>query len=329
MKKAVTTAVLSAPVILLTLASLYCSMGNIGRPFGGFLVYPNLLVSPLYLPWWIPPQENVIYPWALDSVDSVSIRSSTGLEAILSRTAPGEVHIFTFSQGEQRTNKGLPIAVFRASDFWGVCGPMGFTALALSAIGIFLLFRVPWSAASWSVFFLCQFLGGWMGTHMDWMVSHRIPWALLLTVSMTPASAMAVALLYPSPAFPLGRRGYFIVLSLLAALGLGDFILFTQALPSPQRYARVDTLNAGLIGLSVIGIGFRLMWSAASPRAADRAAARTVILWGLSPFAFAMIPFAAFLYFFHIPYGLFTFSMPLAVLPPAAMAWALKKTSMG
>lgn len=158
-KRAIAVCSLSAPVLAAAICSIACSLGFLGRPFPGFLSYPNLLVSPFYLSGWIAPQEGAVYPWALESVDSAGIHTAKELERTLSSMSPGEIHVFTFKKGDDRMTKGLPMTIFHLSDYLGACGLMALSGLTMIAIGIVVLLSVPASPSSWAVWALAAALG--------------------------------------------------------------------------------------------------------------------------------------------------------------------------
>lgn len=235
--------------------------------------------------------------------------------------------MFVFAEGIDRMVRGLPIDIFRFTDFIGVSGPFLVAALLITIAGVFVGSCLPWTSGSLSVFFLCMALEGWMGTYPDWIVSHRIPWAQLFFAAMTPASAFAVAAFFPSPLPFVRNHAFLVVLSLLCE-GITVFTLFSLSLSSPEQYAHMDTLNGGLCLVSGISFGIRMsLIVASSPDARNREAARISLLQGLFPFALASIPFLMIVFFFHTSYALISFSVPLVALPPLAMARALYKTS--
>lgn len=324
-KKTAGVLLLSTPVMALLLCSMVYSYQYVGRPFIGFLMFPNLLISTFYAPWWLAPKEGVLYPWVLDSIDSKPLRSASDLDGSLSSMNPGEIHLVALKSGNEKMSKGLPVVVFRLSDYLGVCGPMLVSGFLTIVIGILVGILLPGSPAVWSVLFFCLSLGGFVGTAPDWSVSHRIPLILLLFSTMTPASAMDLALFFPSP-LP-GVRWY----HGLIPVGIGLFIslMFLMSLPYPETYAKVDTINGIFIGLSWIAYAGRLVGLGRSlPDKKDREIARISLLGGITPFAFALLPVLITIFIFHTPYALYAFSLLFTVFPPAAMAWALWRASL-
>lgn len=327
MKKAAITVAPGSSVAALMVWSFLSSWSCIGRPFLGFLVYPNLLVAPLYLPWWIPPQEGGIYPWTLESIDAMQVHSFGEMDTILATLTPGDIHMLTLRKGNDRRVKGFPVTIFHTSDFLGICGPLFVASLILIAIGIFVGISAPRGPPSWSLSAFCLFLAGWMGTYPDWLVSHRIPVALLLFCSFSPAAVAGLALSFPFPLARLRGRSWPVPL-IVCIIGSTVFILFLLSLPSTTRYAWVDTLNTALVVLYISLLGLRLtkiVISAQDPR--KRRIARISLVGGLIPFGL-MFPFVVVQFFFHTPFFLFAFVPPLTALFPAAMAWGLSTEAM-
>lgn len=326
MKKAALSICLSVPVWTAILCSLAFTVSEVGKPFPGFLVYPNLLVSPMDLPWWLPPKEGVSYPWILDRFDAEHLSSAEDLDRTLASVERGEIHMFTFTKGGERLVKGFPITGFLFSDFQLLCGPFLATGIIVAAIGVLTGVFLHGSPGAWSLVFFCLFTGGLLGTVPDIMLSHRMPWAHLFFTSVAPATGLGMALSFPSPVkWMRGRQA--IIPFIVIAAALPVFILFLLTLPSPESYVKIDTLNAFLAILSVIACFIKFAVAATSPVQKDQIIAKYTLLGVFFPFMVVMIPFAAVLYIFHVPMGFFVFLIPILVIPPGVMAWALHKTS--
>lgn len=327
MKKAFIPLVVSAPVLALVTMSFVFSLGFVGRPFPGFLVYPNLLISPFHLPGWLPSQEGVFYPWVLDSMDSLPMGSSRELSRSLVSVRQGDIHLFTFRQGNERVVKGLLIVTFRWLDFVGVCGTLFVTGIVIIAVGAYASLRMPWDRMPWPLIFFCLSLGGQLGYLPDWMVSHRFPWVLPFFSSMAPSFALGTLFSFPSSMKGLQGRGW-IVPCASVCLGSAIFALYLFA-SSPERYVVTDMLVTGLFVIFAVFFGLRMTHLAtSSPHVKERRIARICLLVGYAPSVLIIGPIGFILYFFHFPYSLFTFSIPLAVLLPGAMAWGVHEMSI-
>lgn len=326
MKKVIITMIISAPVLILVGLSVVFAIGAVGRPFPGFLVYPNLLISPHYLPGWLPPEEGITYPGALDSIDSVHLRSAQDQDAILAVMTPGDVHLFTIVKGEDRVVKGLPIVRFQPTDLLGICGPLMASALIVLATALFIGASIPSCPASRSLFAFCLSLGGWMGTLPDWTISHTIPLALPFFVSMTSGALTSLYLSFPSPSGRCQRRPALIPV-IGGIVGFCIFALYALSISSPSGYAVIDSMYTGLLTILWVSFGVRLArtWGPAAD-GKDRLIARVSLWRGFIPFGILMVPLV-FFFLFHIRYGLHAFSLPLMCIPPVAMAWALYKGS--
>jgi len=320
-RRAVIVFILSAFVAAFVVCSFIFSFNYIGRPFPGFLVYPNLIVSPFSMSRWLPPTEGVSYPWVLDSIDSKPLRSSGDMEGALSSLKQGEIHLFTLIKGSERMVKGFPVAIFRLSDFLGTCGSLFLSVMIIVATGI-VVGTIHAGITSLWLFFFCLCLAGWMGTLPDWMISHRIPWALSLFTSLTPAAFFGLALFYPSPLTPM-RRHQMLIAAALIILVSPIFFLFIHNLHSPESYVKIDTLLAFLCVFSCFACIIRLAFSTSSKETRDREIARFAFIGLIISAGIGLIPLAVILYFFHTAYGLAANSVILVILPPCSLAWAL------
>lgn len=318
---------LTAAVLAVVVISFVSSLAGVNRIFPGFLVYPNLLVSPFYLPRWIPPQEGIAYPWTLEAVDSTALHSAAELDAALSSLASGEIHLFTFRKDRDRVTKGFPVTTFGSADFFTLCGSMFIAGLFIIAVGICAGFIVHRTAAPQVLFLACLAQGGWMGALPDWMVSHRIPLVLPFFVSMATAFTVGYPLFLPFPWPKLTGRHQVIALPGLVALGVVLFALFLPALTDTNFYLRMDSLTVVLLAVCWALYAGRLVRILTStPQGRDHSMARTSFA-GFFVSAFLGVPFVFLVYFSHISFPFMPIFPLLSVIAPASVAVALWKGS--
>lgn len=302
---------------------------GIGKPFAGFLVFPNAVVAPTVL----GSQPELIASLGLASLDRVvaidgrPVSTGREVQAVAGEAGAGSELTYTLVRpdGEQ-FEAVIPVSDFPASFFFEFVLPLGLAGALMIAIGIVPILLRPAEPATRALF-----IWTWsLATNYNLLVPDYF-WVYQLTPFLYPLGALAVAslfhlsLTFPERRWPMGTPAQGVALAgLYGVFLLLEALNIYSVLNPPGLTTVLDVLTmASLVGACVAFIGSSVYASFRGATVESRHRAR-IALSGpavalateamiIAPFAFGWgksLPIEAFL----VPTFLIPLSLAYAIL---------------
>lgn len=309
---------------LLTLATAvlgtFLAHSLVDRPFAGFLVYPNGLVSPLTMPGWGGPAAGVRYLDRILAVDGDLLPPGGDVWSLLERRGgEGAVSVTLDRKGETRVLR-VPVERFSGGDFLALWAILAVTGLAFAAVGGLVLWLKPREATSWTFFAFCEVLALYILIGVDYSTLHHLGRCFLVLTALLPPSCLAMGLTVPETHPWIKRRPRLLALVYLSALPL--LVLYQVWIDAPGRYVWLDEATGLFFLFDGVAVPLLIVRTALRGRRSLHRQRAQAILRGMAlSFGVSTVLIAGILYGWgRVPIS----ALALASLGvPVSFAWAI------
>ena len=288
------------------------TLGAVGRPFPGFVMWPNAVIAPVNLAHW--PSPSGIYLREVTHVNGVAIGSAEDVHAIVEGLPSGTPVAYTVRSGATVREVVVPTQRMGMRDWLLGCGLALLNGFVFLGAGLCLWVLRPREPVARPLLYLCACIAVLTLTGID--SPEPVLRVLIVALAFLPAASINVTLTFPS-LHPLARHGR---LAYVAAAVLA--VALQGTLWRPQLFARLVVVPLALAGVSQVSFLGRLAREFLAPRSPlGRERARvmtltTLALIGLPSLTYTIAAVGGM--GIGLNAGLFT-----ASLFPITIAWAV------
>jgi signal transduction histidine kinase len=307
-------------VVVISVTCTQRSLEWIGRPFNGFFMTRNRVVTPIALKHWSGPKAGVPYRSQLVAIDGQPVESVTQAIEAARQAGPGRVLNYTFARQGKRVTVPIPVVTFTSFDHFTIFGSYFLNGLTFLLMGFLAAFLRPRLEAAQAMLALSLSYGMSLVISLADFASFEFRPLYAVAHAAAPATALYLVASFPTEQ-PWLHRGKLKLLLLVstALLATIDITLYDR---DPEAWVRY--FDASFLWLAVaLALGVVLMWNQyrTAPTLIAREKIKVLFLGTLVAFAF---PAAAI-------FGgyLIGSELPFRVLPattwvfPAALAYAI------
>ena len=256
------------------------AMAFVGKPFPGFLISPNCMVSLFGSDEW-PGVRAGLDAWdVIREVDGRPVGSAGEVLALVRREAPGTVFTYRVSRRGKTREVEVPSMLFRTGDFLAEELPFLVTAVAFALAGLLIYVARPgWANFGFAVFGMA--IGAAL-LRADFLVEAGGAYLLQWMLPLVAAALFHLGLVFPERPRRLRRRPGLLLLPYAASLSLGALRAW-WLFRAPELWVRLDQLAFAYAGVaSLFLVVMILHWARRASDQVARERAR-VVLWGLLP----------------------------------------------
>ncbi|MGH7822811.1 MAG: sigma 54-interacting transcriptional regulator, partial [Candidatus Binatia bacterium] len=253
---------------------------RIGRPFPGFLVYANGMVSAFGADDWTGVRAGLDAWDIIREIDGRPVATAREILAIVRAEPPGTLFRYTVLRGDRLRHVTVASSLYGLGDFVREPLPWLLTGTFAGAAGLFIHYARP----AWMTFGFAAF-GVALGVallRLDLLVSGESAVLLQATLPLVPAALVHLALVFPGRPLWLRRRPWLLLVPYGSSIALGaarGMVLFH----APEAWIRLDQvafLYCAGASLWLVGTFAYAARTSVEPVARERA---RVVLWGLVP----------------------------------------------
>ncbi len=230
--------------LALSVNSLIQGFRSIGKPFPGFLLYNNLLVSQVTLPSWSQRGKSGLESYdQIIKVDGREVSSSYGVYDIVAEKPIGTPITYLISRDNNFIEATFPSMKFTISDYLQVFGIEFVTGLIFLTIGALVYLLKPNLLSSKVFLMLCSSIGIWFIEDFDYQTNYSLIYSVnmsYLAQIFSPSFLIYLSLVFPNEKKLFKKYPRIILLPFLFSSLL--FILQLIYLNNPTMWIRVDTV---------------------------------------------------------------------------------------
>jgi signal transduction histidine kinase len=230
--------------LVLCVNSLIQGFRSIGKPFPGFLLYNNLLVSQVTLPSWSQRGKSGLESYdQIIKVDGREVSRSYAAYDIVAEKPIGTPITYLLSRDSDLIEATLPSMKFTISDYLQVFGIEFVTGLIFLAIGALVYLLKPNLLSSKVFLMLCSSIAIWFIEDFDYQTNYSLIYLVnvsYLAQILSPSFLIYLSLVFPSEKVLYKKYPRIILLPFLFSSSL--FISQLIFLNNPPMWIKVDTV---------------------------------------------------------------------------------------
>ncbi|MBI4209545.1 MAG: hypothetical protein HY538_07560, partial [Deltaproteobacteria bacterium] len=258
-----------------------------GEKFPGFLVYSNLIVSPLKLSSW--NAQEIHYPMRVTSINDIPVSNYSDLMDLTMTLPAGQEVPFTFDVSGTTVSYLSRIALFQKRDLLALYGVFLVSAFVFFLCGLILWFSKSQDESARLLFFFCLLAACTVLLVFDMSSTHRF-WRLHLgLIPILSASLVHLSFYFPTPRSFLkmhpSAQWYPYLFSIFMMLLLQSFFYEAR-----EFWLLVDQFNmallflAGLIFVLTMGVLYRELETVTG-----KLQAKALLIGGSMPFGIPIL----------------------------------------
>ncbi|MGH7899922.1 MAG: sigma 54-interacting transcriptional regulator, partial [Candidatus Binatia bacterium] len=257
------------------------SIGFVGKPFAGFLMSPNGMVSLFAADDWTGVVAGLDAWEVIREVDGRPVTRSAEVLEIVRRRPPGTVFRYRVLGRDGERSVEVPSMLFRTSDFLGEELPFLVTAVAFALAGLLIYVTRPgWANFGFAVFGMA--IGAAL-LRADFFIEAALgAYLLQWMLPLVAAALFHLGLVFPDRPRILRRHPLLLVTPYAVSFGLGA-LRAAWLFRAPELWVALDKVAFAYTGIaSLFLVGMFLYWARRASEQDARERAR-VVLWGLLP----------------------------------------------
>ncbi len=221
--------VVVAIALLVIGGNIISSSHWINKPFPGFFLYSNLVLSPDFLPAWSGRQTGLRFMDRVVAMDGKKVTRPSQIYELVQGHSPGKPFRYSVQRGGKNFTLAIPSMKFSFQDWlltYGIYLLIGLSFLAIGFTPFYL--RTP-SASAAPLLFMVGSVFLWFGSTFDFMTSQFLPKELrAFAFVLTPCAGIHLGLSFSSILNDKRKRRFVLLLiySISILLGLAYSISF-------------------------------------------------------------------------------------------------------
>jgi len=249
----------TALALLVIGGNIILSSHWINKPFPGFFLYSNLVLSPDFLPGWSGRQTGLRFMDRVVSVDSKQVSRPSEIYELVQSHSPGTRFRYTVERDGSHLTLAIPSMKFSFQDWLLTYGIYLLIGLSFLAIGFTpFYFRTP-TASAVPLLFLVSVVFLWFSTTFDFMTSQVLPKEIrAFAFALTPGAGIHLGLSFSTIFSDLRRRRLvlLVIYGISILLGLFYSLSFHGALEVWQTILKLCYSYSFLAALVFVGLLF-------------------------------------------------------------------------
>ncbi len=188
--------VLTLLLLAVSVFGLVMGYGAVGKPFPGFTVLPNNVVSIIWLPEWDGFQRGIKFGDAIVAVDGVRVGKGVDLNEEIAGKRPGQEVTYSILRGGEKIELTIPVSLFTLRYYVLIFPFFIFFGLVFFGLGVAVFLMKPDLASSRAFLFFCTLAGLTLAANPEYCVTHvfMLP---MFTVIMSGPSLLLFGLYFP------------------------------------------------------------------------------------------------------------------------------------
>ena len=251
--------VVAALALVVIGGNIILSSHWINKPFPGFFLYSNLILSPDFLPSWSGRQTGLRFMDRVVAVDSKQVSRPSEIYELVRSHSPGTPFRYTVERGGKNFTLAIPSMKFSFQDWLLTYGIYLLIGLSFLAIGFTpFYFRTPTASAA-PLLFMVSAVFLWFGTTFDFMASQVLPKEIrAFAFALTPGAGIHLALSFSNIFSDQRKRRLVLLLNYAISilLGLAYTLSFHGALQVWQAILKLCYTYSFLAALVFLGLLF-------------------------------------------------------------------------
>ena len=243
--------------------ALIQSSNFINKPFPGFLLLNNMMISQVSLKSWPVNQDKILSSYdKVLKIDGTNISNAKQAYEIVSNEPVGTQFSLVLMRGNKVLTDNVNSIAFKVRDYIQVFLIQYIVGVIILLTGIILFSLKPELITTKIILLFCISLCNWFVLDFDYQTTYSLSYNLnfsYLFQIFIPAFLINLAFVFPSPSNFFKRNKWIIFLPLAYSLVL--FFLQFQYKSDPTMWQQIDTLVWVSIAIATIFITSYLAWN--------------------------------------------------------------------